>query len=366
MKLTITRETLLAPLKTTAPLAAGKSTLPVLSHVLIEATPSGLTLTTSDTEAEIVARTGCETDVGWTACAPHRKLFDITRLLPAEAEISIEMQPNKLSVRSGRSRFSLTTLPAESFPQFDRFGFLRELRLEPASLERQMDAVSHAMAVSDVRFYLNGMLLHIIGDELIAVASDGHRLARYVMPGLPPGDDIACIVPRQAAIEMVKALRTTGEKQVTLRLGTNSVQLDFGAMRFTTKTIEGRYADYTRVIPHQFAAECTVGRTALSAAIQRVGLASTDEKYHGMAITSTDSGLALSSTGSQESTAEDYVDADFSGDPLRQGFNVDYMLQALGEIRSDTARLQFAEAGHCLVTDPGDPNLTLTVSPMRL
>lgn len=367
MNLTIARETLLAPLKTTAPLAAGKATLPILNHALIDVAPSALTVTCSDLESEIVATTGCQTGGGWSVCVPHRKLFDIARLLPEGAEIDMEpVEPNKLRVKSGRARFMLTTLPAESFPAFDRHGFVRTLSTEPAKLERQMSAVAHAMAVSDVRFYLSGMLLQVLGDDLVAVASDGHRLAIYRTGGFPPGDDISCIVPRFAASEIIKALRSTTADRVQIHLGTNSVQIDLGTTRFATKVIEGRYADYTKVIPRTFTSECQVGRAAMMAAAQRVGLPTAGEKCHGMALCSTDAGLLLSSTSNAEASAEDYVDAEFTGDPLRVGFNVDYLLQALSEITADTARLQFAEQGYCLISDPADEAMTLTVSPMKL
>jgi DNA polymerase-3 subunit beta len=366
-KITIARETLLAPLKTTAPLAAGKSTLPVLNHALIDVRPSSLTVTCSDLESEIVASTGCQTDGDWSVCVPHRKLFDIARLLPAGAEIDIEpVEPNKLRVKSGRSRFTLTTLPASSFPAFDRHGFVRTLTTEPAKLERQMAAVAHAMAVSDVRFYLNGMLLQLLGDELVAVASDNCRLAIYRAGGFPPSDDISCIVPRFAASEIIKALRSTTADRVEIHLGTNSVQIDLGSVRLATKVIEGRYPDYNQVIPRDFTSECRVGRAAMIAAAQRVGLPTAGDKCQGMALCSTDSGLSLSSTTNADASAEDYVDAEFTGDPLRLGFNVDYVLQALGEITADTALMQFAATGRCLITDPADPALTLTVSPMKL
>ncbi|MGY6214946.1 DNA polymerase III subunit beta [Methylolobus aquaticus] len=372
MKFAITRERLLRPLKAAAPVARPTSTLPILSHVLLKLDDDTLTITASDIESQIECRQrvdGGDPGALGEVCVPHAKLFQIARLADPERVITLEQEAGRMIVRYGRSRFQLQTLPATNFPAFDADDLVHRIDIEAEQLLRALSAVAHAQGIKDVRYYLNGTLLRAEGDRLTVVASDGHRVARYIVsdcatPCSEVDGVLDAILSRDAAGDIVKLLRdATGP--VTLSLGHRSVTLTAGGDSFSSRTIEGRYADYERVLPKSYVTECTAGRAALLAALQRVAALTADSGA--VKIISADGGLSLSSANKENETGEDFAEAEIDGAPLLAGFNVDYLIQTISEVTGDTARLEFTEhPGSCVVTDPANDAFLAMISPMRL
>lgn len=373
MKFSITRKRLLRPLKACASVARPTSTLTVLTHVLLKLTDDTLTVTASDIESQIECRQTVEGgDPGalGEVCVPHAKLFQIARLADHDRVITLEQQVDRMIVRYGRSRFQLQTLPAAGFPAFDADDLVHRIDIEAEQLLRALGAVSHAQGIKDARYYLNGTLLRAEGDRLTVVASDGHRVARYVLDGLEThgsevdGGPLDAILSRDAAGDIVKLLREASGT-VTLSIGHRTVTLTAGSDSFSSRTIEGRYADYERVLPKAYATTCTAGRAALLAALQRVAAMTADTSA--VKIIGTDEGLSLSSANNANETGEDFVEASIDGAPLLAGFNVDYLIQSISEVTGDTAQLEFTEhPGSCVVTDPADEAYLAMISPMRL
>lgn len=370
MKLTATREALMRPLKTTAPLTSGKQILPILSHVMISATTAGVTLTATDTEAQITSvmdPNGYAITAAGSICAPARKLFDIIRLLPDAAEIDLDLVDNRLHVNSGRSRFRLLTLPSDTFPAFDAGDVTTTVTTTRARLQRALDATAPAMGVDDVRHYLNGALLRIEDGALLVVGSDGHRLATYTIDvaNLDGSPAVSAIIPRRAALEVSKLLRDGATADVTLRIGLRSVSVETGTDTFATRTIEAAYPRFERLIPAAFIGECAVGTSALAGGLQRVGAVAASGR--GVRLEAQGETISLSCVSSDDEQGSDEIEARIDGDAVTQGFNLDYLLAALGQITSPhDVRLQFAANGGCLITDPSDDALMTLIMPMRL
>lgn len=371
MKLTITRETLLRPLKAALPSTdVSAKTLPILTHFLLDyQAPPVLTITATDTGAEYHAVT--ETESSGTPgqiCAPAKKLMDIIRLLPEQADVKIDLRGERLHVTAGRSRFTLATLPAGSFPAFDRDAMVHRITVNARLLRRALDAVAPASGIGDVRGYLNGTLLRLADGELALVASDGHRIARWVIPDIPepPCGRIDAIMPRQSAIDIARSLRdATGD--VALSFSPRSLSVGLDTDTYSTRLIEGRYADYQRMIPTAFATEIRCGRACLLAALQRIGAVAGDRR--GMELAVSDEGVALSGHSEDREQADEEIDATvtgLTGDVRRYGLNLDYLASSLGQISGDTADLHFSETGMCVVTGESEPHYLGLVAPMRL
>jgi len=370
IKMTSTREALLRPLKTTAPLTSGKQILPILSHVMISAAADGVTMTATDTEAQITSvpdPNGYTVETPGVVCAPARKLFDIIRLMPDAAEVSIEVIDARLNVTAGRSKFRLLTLPADSFPAFDPGDVTTTITLPRARLQRALDATAHAMGVDDVRNYLNGTLLRIENGTLTAVGSDGHRLSTYAIDlgDLTGSAAASAIIPRRSALEIAKMLRDGAGPNVTLRIGARSVSVDTGSDAFATRTIEASYPRFERLIPESFIAECNVGTSSLASGLQRVGAVASGNR--GARVEAGESLIRLSCASAEDEQGSDEIEARIDGEAVTQGYNIEYLLAALGQVTSQhDVRLQFADTGGCMITDPSDDALMGLIMPMRL
>lgn len=365
MKLTIQREALLKPLQAVIGVVERRQTMPILSNVLIGLQNGRLALTGTDLEVELVAwAEGVDGEIEDTT-VQGRKLLDICRALPEGAELKLNREGERVVLRSGRSRFVLSTLPAAEFPAIDAVQVPVEIRLEAADLHRLLEKTHFSMAHQDVRYYLNGLLLERGNGWLRAVATDGHRLAKseVAVEGLQ-GENQQVIVPRKGVLELQRLLGTEGE--VTLRFGSNHVQADLPHVRFTSKLIDGRFPDYDRVIPKAHPNVLSADRSTLREAFGRASILS-NEKYRGVRL-EVEAGRALvQAHNPEQEEAEEELEVEYGGSALEIGFNVTYLLDALAAVDSEKVEIALSDGNSsCLIQAPGNSASQFVVMPMRL
>ncbi|HXH03992.1 MAG TPA: DNA polymerase III subunit beta [Candidatus Competibacteraceae bacterium] len=367
MKIESQRESLLKPLQNVIGVVERRQTLPVLSNVLLVAHDTGLVMTATDLEVELSARVAVPIAEGGEITLPGRKLLDILRALPEGAAVSLSVEDGKARLSSTRCRFTLATLPAADFPTLEDLPFELELRLPRAQFKRLIERTHFAMAQQDVRYYLNGLLLDIGEGRIRAVATDGHRLA-YCEQALEEGGEIVprqVIVPRKGVQELLRLLND-GDGTVALKVGTNHIQVQLDDIGFTSKLIDGRFPDYQRVIPRQGERVILADRLVLRNALARAAILSSD-KYRGIRLQLEDWMLRAQAHNPEQEEAEEEVEVNYSGGPLEIGFNVNYLLDALGALSGDLARLSFTDAVNpCLIQEAESEDCKYVVMPMRL
>jgi DNA polymerase-3 subunit beta len=367
MKFTIARETLLTPLQQVIGVIEKRQTLPILSNVLLKLADGQLELTGTDLEVQLVTRTTVETGDAGAVTVPARKLLDICRLLPDKSTISVECKEDRFAIRCGSSRFNLSTLPADNYPEFDTGTSELEVAVPAASLRRALEKTTFAMAQQDVRYYLNGLLLDLDGQVLRTVASDGHRLAVFETPlefDAQGGRQI--IVPRKGVLELGRLLGE-GEETVTVRIAPNTVRVNLGTVSFAAKLIEGRFPDFQRVMPRDLARVIWVDKDIFKAALTRVSVLS-NEKYKSIGMdVDEEAVMSLKAQNPEHEEAEERVPIQLEGAGLSVGFNASYLLDAVNNVDSARVRLSFTEnANSCLIEDSEDSHFKFIVMPMRL
>jgi len=330
MKFTAEREKLLTPLQAVIGVVERRQTMPVLANVLLGVRQGRLSITATDLEVELVAGTEVSVQDAGDITVPGRKFLDILRALPEKLAVSLSVEGEKVVIKAGRSRFSLSTLPAADFPVVDDINSQQTVRLPRKELLRLLEKTHFSMAQQDVRYYLNGMLLEIEGQVLRAVATDGHRLALCETElASKAKNSQQVIVPRKGVLELQRVLTLDGEADVAI--GTNHVRAQIGDIRFTSKLIDGRFPEYGRVIPANPSKKVEADREALRAALQRTAILS-NEKYRGIRLTARPDLLVIQAHNPEQEEAEDTVEVDYKGDEVEIGFNVNYLLDALGAI----------------------------------
>ena len=368
MKLETTREALLKPLQLASGVVERRQTLPVLANLLVVAENGVLTLSGTDLEVEIQARVteGVDIKTEGRATLPARKLVDIWRSLPDGASVSITVDGTKSIVRSGRSRFTLATLPAADFPSVEGGEVNVELQLEQPQFKRLIDRVSFSMAQQDVRYFLNGMLLEVDGDGVRTVATDGHRLAQASLAGVAKGEgSCEAIVPRKGVGELSRLLSDSEEK-VTLSIGKGHLRASQGEYTLTTKLVDGQYPPYKKVIP-QGADQTLIGdRETLKQAFYRAAILS-NEKYRGVRLSFASDLLTIQANNPEQEEAEESVSVDYAGDAIEIGFNVSYLQDIMSVINTDSVRISLTDANSsALVEGEGEDDVLYVVMPMRL
>ena len=365
MKLTASREALLKPLQAVIGVVERRQTMPILANVLLVAKDGQVAVTATDLEVELVATTEVEVGAAGEVTVPGRKLLDICRALPDGAEVSISLSGEKLSVKSGRSKFSLMTLPAAEFPTVEDINAGQTLTVSQATLAKLLEKTHFSMAQQDVRYYLNGLLLETGKKHLRAVATDGHRLALCEVElddKKMPEQQV--IVPRKGVLELQRLMGEEGDLEI--ELGNNHIRIQLEGIRFTSKLIDGRFPEYERVIPKESANELTADRGAFRGALQRTAILS-NEKYRGIRLVIRDSGVVLQAHNPEQEEAEEELEVEYSGEDIEIGFNVNYLLDALGAVESDQVTLSVQDSNSsCLIRQPGNEDCTFVVMPMRL
>jgi DNA polymerase-3 subunit beta len=322
-------------------------------------------VTGTDLEVELVASVDVEVEAAGEVTVPGRKLLDICRALPDEAEVSMSLSGEKLTVKSGRSRFSLMTLPAAEFPRIGDINAGQSLAVSQATLAKLLEKTHFSMAQQDVRYYLNGLLLETGDKRLRAVATDGHRLALCdVELDDKKAPEQQVIVPRKGVLELQRLIGGDGDLQI--ELGSNHIRIQLEGIRYTSKLIDGRFPEYDRVIPQDTENQLTADRESFRGALQRTAILS-NEKYRGIRLIIKKDGLLLQAHNPEQEEAEEEVEISYDGDDIEIGFNVNYLLDALGAIESETVELAVVDGNSsCLLREPGNDECKYVVMPMRL
>lgn len=366
MKIEISQPKLASVLGAVAGVVERRQTLPILANVLLKADEGHLSLSATDLEIGVQTETPCEVVEPGNLTVPARKLSDFCRSLPASSTVKIKSDGERCVVSSGRTRFTLTTLPAADFPEIATDEDLRSLSMSVAELKAVLDKTAFAMAQQDVRYYLNGVMLEFGGDELIAVATDGHRLSMVrVATDLPAGERDQIILPAKTVSELRRLLGDTDER-VSVQWGARSIVLTFGGIEIRSKLVDGKYPEYERVVPRGLERTAVVERDAVRAALQRAAILS-NEKYKGVRVSFGAGGLALQAQNPEHEVAEDEVAAEYDGETVTIGFNVSYLMDALQAIDAERVEVGFKDSDSSTIwRGEGRTGETFVVMPMRL
>jgi DNA polymerase III subunit beta len=361
------RDELLTPLSAVSGIIERRHTLPILSNVLIERSGDALAFVATDIEIQIAAKSGIGASAEARALTVGaRKLLDILRALPDGADVTLQQQDKRLLVKAGKSRFTLQTLAAEDFPRLAKpAGESAKFELEQKALRRLLSLVQYAMAQQDIRYYLNGLLMVVEDSSLKLVATDGHRLA---YAALKLGADLPrqeVIVPRKTVLELSKLLADSDEP-VKIELSATQAAFSFGAVELVSKLIDGKFPDYTRVIPTGHKNRLQLEREALRQALQRAAILS-NEKFRGVRWVLADGSLKIVSSNAEQEEAHEELEVEYKGDSLDIGFNVNYLLDVLNNVAGETIECAFGDAASsALITYGTEKDFKYVVMPMRI
>lgn len=366
MKFSANRDDILTTLQAIIGVVERRQTMPVLSNILLELEDNRLRMTGTDLELELRAELIVHGETGGRTTVPARKFHDICRGLPEDSEMHLQMDGNRLKLRSGRSRFLLATLPAEEFPAQDELEATQEIQLTRQELAELIQRTHFAMAQQDVRFYLNGLYFEFGEQRIRAVATDGHRLASCDINVEHLGVEATqLIMPRKGVMELQRLLNA-GSSDLSMKISDNNIQILLGNIRLTSKLIEGRFPDYERVIPTQSDKWVTGDKEELRSALQRAVILS-NEKFRGVRLVLEDRSLKLQTHNPEHEEAEEELEVEYVGEKLSIGFNVNYLLDALSAIETDQFSLGLTSSDHSgLLLEPGNDDCKYVIMPMRL
>ena len=366
MKFTIDRESLLKPLQQVIGVVERRQTLPVLGNLLLVAGPEGLKITATDLEVEIQAGLDFAVKEGGEITLPARKLIDICKALPEGAKIELSIRDQKAQIRSGKSRFTLATLPAADFPLVEQIPSDCGFSIPQNRLKEIIDRTQFSMAQQDVRYYLNGLMLEIGEGRLRAVATDGHRLALCDMEvGVSGGSPRQVIVPRKGIQELQRLLEDS-EEPVQVEIGSNHIRVRGNDVCFTSKLVDGRFPDYERVLPKGGDKRVVANRELFRQALSRTSILS-NEKYRGIRLNLEQNNVKIQAHNPEQEEADEEFEVSYQGTGLEIGFNVTYLLDVLSTVRSDEVELTLSDSNSsCLIRQPGTEQYRYVVMPMRL
>jgi DNA polymerase-3 subunit beta len=364
--LDIDRDALLRPLQAVSGIVERRHTLPILSNVLLETDGQAVKLLTTDLEIQVSTEAKLEKAGNQKAVTVSaRKLQDILRALPENTLVTLDAQETKLVVRAGKSRFNLQTLPAQEYPRLAQGAKdSTSIKLPQKQLKAMLQLVQYAMAQQDIRYYLNGLLLLVEKDDLTMVATDGHRLAHATskLEGSFPRAEV--IVPRKAVLELVKLLGDPGE--VIVEISASQARFVFGEIDLVSKVIDGKFPEYSRVIPSNYKNRFQVSRLPLLQSLQRASILS-NEKFRGVRWVVTADSLKIICTNAEQEEAEEELEVQYGGEPLDIGFNITYLLDVLNNLAVESVDCSLGDANSSmLMTVPGDKAFKYVVMPMRI
>lgn len=362
-----TQDKVLSVLQSVAGIVERRHTLPILANVLLRKTGSSLQITTSDLEIQIRTTAELGGDSGnFTTTIGARKLIDILRTMPADQTVSLESSQNKVILKGGKSKFTLQTMQAEDFPLVqESASFGPVFSVPQKTLKDLLNQVAFAMAVHDIRYYLNGILFVAEGPQLSLVATDGHRLAfsSATLDVEVPKQEV--ILPRKTVIELQRLL-SDNSGAIEMQFANNQAKFSFDGMEFVTKLVEGKFPDYNRVIPKNHKNSITLGRSALLATLQRTAILTSD-KFKGVRLNIDPGTLRVASNNAEQEEAVDELDIDYAGDSIEIGFNVTYLIDALTNMGQDMVTLELSDGNSsALFTIPDNVTFKYVVMPMRI
>ena len=366
MKFTIDRESLIKPLQTVSGVVERRQTLPVLSNVLVKVTAEQLSMLATDLEVEMQAQTTVKGAKAGEITLPARKFMDICRALPDNSKIEVNIDDSRAVIRSGKSRFVLSTLPAAEFPNMETSKDVLSFSMSQGVLRHAIERTHFAMAHQDVRYYLNGMYLETADDLLRMVATDGHRLALCETGAkIKTKENQGVIIPRKGVQELLRLLNDD-DQPAQVHLGSNYIRITTDGTAFTSKLIDGRFPDYQNVVPDGGSKHVTCSRGLLRQALNRVSILS-NEKYRGIRLQFSKGLLRIFAHNPEQEEAEEEVIIDYDGENIEIGFNVNYLLDAITAGTSEQVELFLTDPNSsCLVQGGGEKDCKYVVMPMRL
>ncbi len=362
------QEKLLGALQAVAGIVERRHTLPILANVLLRRNAGELEFTTTDLEIQVRTRAELGGDGGnFSATVGARKLIDILRTLPADQVVTLSSSSqNKLTLQGGKSRFTLQTLPAEDFPLVNEaVDFGLAFAVPQKTLRALINQVHFAMAVHDIRYYLNGILFVAEGKLLTLVATDGHRLAlaQATLEIDMPKQEV--ILPRKTVLELQRLLKDE-DTPIEMRFAGNQAKFAFSGMEFVTKLVEGKFPDYNRVVPKNHKNAVTLGRAPLLSSLQRAAIM-TSEKFKAVRVNIEPGTLRISSSNAEQEEAKEELEIDYAGDAIEIGFNVTYLIDALTNTSAEMVKLELQDtSSSALFTLPEQPGFKYVVMPMRI
>jgi len=366
MNIKIDRELLINPLGNVSGIVEKRHALPILSNLLLENQQGNLKFTATDLEMQISTHIKTKLSEDFQITISARKLFDITRALPEKSNIDIEIEETKVTVKAKKSRFNLQTLPAKDYPVMKKDeNETIELKLSQKIFKQLLKQVDFAMAQQDIRYYLNGLLIEIKEKNINIVGTDGHRLSFTSTTLKESSKNIQVIVPRKTIVELVKLLSDTDDP-INIGFTNNQVNFKFNDIDLITKVIDGKFPDYSRVIPEGHTNIFNIDRELLLDAMLRASILSND-KYRGIRMVVEENNLKLISNNSEHEEAEEELEIVYKGEKIDIGFNVTYLIDVLTNIQSSQLSIAFSDSSSsCLVTIPKNKEYKYVVMPMRI
>ena len=361
------QEKFLAALQAVSGIVERRHTLPILANVLIRKTGPNIEMTTSDLEIQV--RTTAELGgdgSNFATTVGARKLIDILRSMPAEQIVTLSSTQTKLTLAGGKSRFTLQTMPADDFPLVQESADFGPAFSVPQKTLRGLIAQVHfAMAVHDIRYYLNGILFVAEGKSLTLVATDGHRLAlaQATLETDIPKQEV--ILPRKTVLELQRLLKDD-DTTIEMRFAPNQAKFSFAGMEFVTKLVEGKFPDYNRVIPKNHKNKVTLGRGPLLQSLQRAAIL-TSEKFKGVRVNIEPGTLRIASSNAEQEEAMEELEIDYGGDTIEIGVNVTYLIDALTNMGQEMVTVELQDTNSsALITVPDQAGFKYVVMPMRI
>ncbi len=367
LKITIDQALLLKALAHTQSIVERRQTIPVLSNVLIETSPNGISLKATDNEIEITETVPAEVEEEGAITIPAHKLYDIVRRLPDGSQLSLSASDTtgQVTLACGRSRFALASLPADGFPTMAKEETPFTFSLSSTDLADMIGKTGFAVSVEETRYNLNGIYLHPKNDSLVAVATDGHRLA-FTKRTLPEGakEMPGVIIPRKTIGELTKLLGENTDN-VELSLSANQIRFKLGKVELSSRLIDGTYPEYEKVIPVNNDKKMLAETKSLAAVVERVSVVS--EKSRGIKLTVQPNLLQVTAAAADEGSAEDELDITYDGTATDMGFNFRYLLDILAQIKGAQVQMSFEDSvSPVILHDANDTNTLYVLMPMRV
>ena len=362
-----TQEKFLDALQAVSGIVERRHTLPVLANVLLRKTSGAIEFTTSDLEIQVrtTADLGGD-DANFATTVGARKLIDILRSMPTDQVVSLSANQNKLTLQGGKSRFTLQTLPGDDFPLVQEAADFGPMFSVPQkTLKQLVNQVHFAMAVHDIRYYLNGILFVAESNSLTLVATDGHRLAlaQADLDVQIPKQEV--ILPRKTVLELQRLLKDE-DTPIEMRFAGNQAKFSFSGMEFVTKLVEGKFPDYNRVIPKNHKNHVTLGRAPLLASLQRAAILTSD-KFKGVRVNIEPGLLRIASSNAEQEEAKEELEIDYASDSIEIGFNVTYLIDALSNMSQEMVKMELQDTNSSvLITIPEQTGFKYVVMPMRI
>lgn len=366
MNISINKEELLKPLQQVIGAVEKKQTMPILGNILFKSENNILTLVGTDRELELSSSISIQDNISIFTTLPARKLLDICKALPNEANINFHVDEKNITLKSGKSRFTLATLPASDFPILEDINPQIEFEINQKVFKNLLDKTSFAMAQQDVRYYLNGIMLEIEAKQIKIVATDGHRLALGSIEGeFPVEKTFQIIIPRKAVMELTRLL-SSEDYQMKIGISKSHIRITMNDITFTSKLIDGKFPDYNRVIPLDLNQQLAINKENLKQTLQRISILC-NEKYRGIRLTFENNLLDIQANNPHQEEAEEEIEIEFDQAKIDIGFNVLYLIDVLNVIETENVTLFLKDANSsCVLSNENSNQFKYVVMPMRL